>query len=227
MEDSNPNMPSAKPIRKQTVPTADIDFGAVAKSVSAKWTANNWLTLKWLTAANFATEAANYNETLQVRLNAGSIKPQNAKAAVNLEKQMDDALSYVKGYIVEKYKKESAASYYPAFGIVHRGNRHILPTDREARIAALDLMIGAIETHGFQEKEFGTDFWSNMKIELEDLVSQSTSVGGKISIAVGDKNVLKNNLKKGFNSIILSIKANYPDTYAQELRSWGFQKEKY
>lgn len=227
MEDSNPNMPSAKPIRKQTVPVADIDFGAVVKSVSTKWSANNWLTLKWLTDATFAADAASYNAVLKVRLDAGSVKPQTAQAAMNLEKQMDDALSYVKGYIVEKYRKDNAASYYPAFGIVHRGNRHILPTDREARIASLDLMIGAIESHGFQDKEFGSDFWTNMKTALEEAVSQSTSVSGKISVAVGDKNVLKDNLKKGLNAIILTIKANYPDTYAQELRSWGFQKEKY
>lgn len=227
MEDSNQNMGSGKPIRKRTVPTADIDFGAVVKSVSAKWTANNWLTLKWLTSATFAADAASYNEVLKERLDAGSVKPQTAKAAVDLEKQMDDALSYVKGYIIEKYKKNSATSYYPAFGILYRGNRHILPTDREARIAALDLMIKSIETHGFQDKEFGTDFWTSMKAKLEAVVSQSTAIGGEISVAVGDKNVLKNNLKKGLNSIILSIKANYPDTFAQELRSWGFQKEKY
>jgi hypothetical protein len=227
MEDSNPNTPSVKPIRKQTVPAADIDFGAVITSVSAKWLSDNWLTLKWLTAANFATDAVTYNTTLSARLNSGSTRPQMGKALTNLEKQMDEALSYVKGYIVDKYKKDNAVSYYPAFGIEYRGNRYILPTDRNARIASLKLMLQAIQTHQFQDKEYGLAFWTATKTEFEALVNQTTILDGQISVKVGDKNVLKNNLKKGLNSIVGVIKANYPETYKQELRDWGMQKEKY
>ena len=42
--------------------------------------------------------------------------------------------------------------------------------------------------------------------------------------------IIKNKLKelnKTLRALINLIKANYPDTYKAELRTWGFQKEKY
>lgn len=38
---------------------------------------------------------------------------------------------------------------------------------------------------------------------------------------------MKKSLTKGLNTIIMALKANYPDTWKTELRNWGFQKEKY
>ena len=68
---------------------------------------------------------------------------------------------------------------------------------------------------------------NNLYKEFNAQVAQSSVLDGQISVSVGDKNVLKNTLRKGLNSVIGIIKANYPDTYKQELRDWGFQKEKY
>jgi hypothetical protein len=48
-----------------------------------------------------------------------------------------------------------------------------------------------------------------------------------VASKVGDKNILKKELKKALNAIVNIIKANYPDNYKEELRNWGFQKEKY
>jgi hypothetical protein len=48
-----------------------------------------------------------------------------------------------------------------------------------------------------------------------------------VASKVGDKNILKKDLKKGLNAVVLAIKANYPDNYKEELRNWSFQKEKY
>ena len=32
---------------------------------------------------------------------------------------------------------------------------------------------------------------------------------------------------KVLNALVWVLKGNFPDTYKEELRSWGFQKEKY
>ena len=66
-----------------------------------------------------------------------------------------------------------------------------------------------------------------MLTDYEALVNQSNAVDGEISVNVGDKNVLKKDLKKALSALVGVIKSNYPDTYKQELRDWGFQKEKY
>ncbi len=227
MENSNENPDKKKPVKTDIVPAADIDLGAVVTSVGAKWLANPWLTLLWLTVAKFVADAANYNAILEQRLNKGAARPQVGRALQNLEKQMDGVIAYVKGYILDRYKKGNEKSYYPSFGFVHQTDHWEFPTDRNRRVASLKLMVEAIRANGFEEEEYGTEYWSRMLSDYETLVNQSNIVDGEISVKVGDKNVLKKDLKKGLRALVGVIKSNYPDTYKQELRDWGFQKEKY
>lgn len=227
MTETTSNAENAKPAKKRNVPAADINFGNVVATVSTKWIANDWLTLKLLTATQFQTNATSFNTTLEARLQEGSTRPQLTQSIKALDKSIDNALSYVKGYITNKYKKENATSYYAAFGIEHKGKKYVFPTDQNKRIAALKLMIEAITTHEFINEEYGLAFWTPIKEQYILLVKDATKTDGQVAVKVGDKNNLKNNLKKGLNAIVNVLKANYPDTYKQELRDWGFQKEKY
>ena len=221
------NSEKRKTSKTRNVPVADINFGNVITSVNEKWEASSWLTLKWLTVAQFQTDATNYNNTLSTRLSKGATRPQITKTLESLEKTMDGHLSYVKGYITDKYKKENDSSYFPAFGIEYKGNRYLLPTDKNKRVEALKLMISALTEHGFEDKEYGLAFWTSLQEQYSVLVKQATTTDGQVAIKVGDKNALKDNLKKGLNAIVHALKANYPDSFKQELRDWGFQKEKY
>ena len=227
MESNANNSENGKSSKTRTVPVADINFGNVITSVSEKWGASSWLTLKWLTVEQFQADATSYNEILSVRLSKGATRPQITQTLETLEKTMDTHLSYVKGYITDKYKKKNDTSYFPAFGIEYKSKRYVLPTDKNKRTEALKLMVSALTVHGFEDKEFGLAFWTSLQQQYSVLVKQATATDGQVSIKVGDKNVLKKNLKKGVNAIIYVLKANYPDTYKQELREWGFQKEKY
>jgi len=109
---------------------------------------------------------------------------------------MDDGLTYVKNYIIEKYKKEAATSYYQAFGIVYKPNKYVFPKDRNSRLASLDLMLTGLLANGFGSKEFGTTFWTNIKTQYATLLNQATTMDGTVSTKVSNKNELKNSLKK-------------------------------
>ena len=218
---------NGKPNSKRTVPVADIDFGTLATNVATKWNATPGISLVWTTASEFLTQATAYNTELSLRMQVGGGRPQITKALKVLDATMDDALLYVKGYIVDTYKKEVAASYYHAFGIEHKKDKYLFPTDRNSRLASLELMLKGLADNGFNDKEFGKDFWTNIKIQYEGLVNQASTTDGVISTKVSTKNTFKTSLKKALNSLILVIKGNYPDTYKAELRTWGFQKEKY
>lgn len=212
---------------KGTVPAADIDFGTVVTNVATKWNETPSISLIWTTASEFTTQATAYNTELSMRNQVGGGRPQITQAMNVLDLQMDDALAYVKGYIIDKYKKDSATSYYPSFGIVHKINKYLFPIDRNKRLAALELMITGIEVNGFNNKEYGKTFWTDIQTQYAALVNQASSTDGTISSKVSTKNTIKGSLKKALNSLIAVIKGNYPDTYKAELRTWGFQKEKY
>jgi hypothetical protein len=224
---TNPEEGSGKSNSKRTVPIADVDFGTLASNVAAKWNATPSIGLLWTTASEFSNQATAYNTELSIRNQVGGGRPQITKALKIVDAQIDDALTYVKGYIVDKYKKNVASSYYSAFGIEHKNDKYVFPTDRNSRLASLDLMLKGLDDNGFNDKEFGKDFWTNIKTKYEDLISQASSTDGTISSKVSTKNVLKASLKMALNSLIFVIKGNYPKTYKAELRTWGFQKEKY
>ena len=221
------NEENVNPNKTGNVPASDVDFGNVVNTVSIKWTASPWLTLQWLTSATFATKATTYQTILSARQQTGSTRAQTTQALKILDQEIDDAVSYVKVYIIDKYKKDMAKSYYAAFGIVHVNDYYAMPKDQNSRSAALALMIDAIAVNDFSNREFGTVFWTDIKTQYDILLSNATTTDSQVASKVGDKNILKKELKKGLNSIVTSIKANYPDNYKEELRNWGFQKEKY
>jgi hypothetical protein len=223
-ENQNPNPVAAQPVKTRPIPAADVDFGNIIKLVSAKWATSPWLTLVYLTSAQFAAKATAFQTTLATRQQSGSTRSQTTQALKLLDKSIENALIYVKNYLLDKYKKESYQSYFAAFGI-EKGGRY--PKDQNSRSAALKLTVEAIAANGFGTKEFGTAFWTDIKTQYDALLTTASTTDSAVSTKVGDKNALKAELKKALNSIILVIKGNYPDTYKQELRNWGFQKEKY
>lgn len=227
MKQSSSNSENTKPVKKRNVPAADINFGNVVANVSAKWMDTDWLTLQWLTPVAFQTEANSFNTTLEERLKKGALRPQLTQSLKALDKSINQAISYVKGYITDKYKKDNATSYYAAFGIEYKTKKYVFPSDQNKRITALKLMVEAISTHDFADKEFGLAFWTTLQEQYTLLVKEATKTDGQVAIKVGNKNLQKENLKKGLNAIVHALKANYPDSYKQELRDWGFQKEKY
>jgi hypothetical protein len=219
--------PTGKTKKTAVIPAKDLDFAAVTKNIATKWASEPWLTLLWTTQNEFATKQTSYDTVLNARQAKGKNRPQITKALKMLDSKIDTSISYVKGYITDKYKKEAAQSYFPSFGIDFINKAYLLPADQNKRSAALKLMVDAIATNGFSDKEFGTTFWTSIKEEYDDLLSQASTIDSNVSSNVSDKNTLKADLKKTLNAIIHSIKANYPDTYKATLRNWGFQKEKY
>jgi hypothetical protein len=216
-----------KPAKKGNVPTTDLNLSNVAQSVSAAWNKNSWLTLQWLTPAQFATTSSGYASMLTSRNQTGSTRPQITQSLKALDKKIDGSLSYVKGYVTDKYKKEAAQSYYAAFGIVFKNKNYVIPSDQNTRLEALSLMIEGIVANDFSKKEYGVAFWTAIRDEYKTLLNSATDTDGKVSNKVGDKNAMKKELKKGLNAIVKVLQANYPNSYKTELRNWGFQKEKY
>lgn len=222
-----PNEDNVKPTKTTNVPVADIDFGNVVGKVRDKWEKSTWLTLQWMTFPEFQTKANEYQTTLTERLQTGKNRPQITQSLKNVNKEIDDKVANIKGYIADKYGKENAVSYYSAFGIEFYKKAYLIPSDQNNRSEALGLMVSAIDANGFNDKTYGKDYWTALKVQFDDLLQSASDTDGTVSSKVGDKNKLKKGLKKALNSIVLSIKANYPDSYKQELRTWGFQKEKY
>lgn len=216
-----------KVVKTKSLPAKELELGAIATLASAKWTVSTWLTLLWLTPAEFATLVVNYKAALTIRNISGGTKKGVVQSMKLINKEIDDAMVYVKGYILEIFKKDRAKSMYATFGIQSKDGHYNLPDDIDGRAAALGTLLTAIRDNGLDDKEYGRAFWDDIKARFDELASQTTSLSSTISVKVGDKKELKKELLLALNSLIKAIQANYPHTWKEELRAWGFQKERY
>ena len=216
-----------KVVKTKSLPAKELELGAIATLASAKWTVSTWLTLLWLTPVQFATLVVNYKAALTIRNISGGTKKGVVQSMKLINKEIDDAMVYVKGYILEIFKKDRAKSMYATFGIQSKGGHYNLPDDIDGRAAALGTLLTAIRDNGLDDKEYGRAFWDDIKARFDELASQTTSLSSTISVKVGDKKELKKELLLALNSLIKAVQANYPHTWKEELRAWGFQKERY
>ncbi len=211
----------------RSLPLADIDLADTATKVNAAWISNPLITLAYIKQPVFETIVNDFRDTLGLRRQQGSLRPEQTEKLNVLDQQAEAALPNVKTYIAQKYEDENAEAYYAQFGIVHSDKRWILPFDRQERNAALSLMIKGIHDHGFDANKYGKTFWTELQVSYTAALGNSTDIDKGVSGKVGTKNTQKRNINKVLKSLIRVLEGNYPDEYKQKLREWGFQKEDY
>lgn len=216
-----------KPVKTGTLPQADVDFMDVSKNVAASWVANPQITLLWKKSDDFKREVDLYCDTLGSRLATGSQRPGFAHSLEGLDQQVNAAVKEVRVYIAKKFKTPNAPAQYARYGFVKQKNVYMIPRDRNQRKAALELMVKAIETDGFGDEEYGLSFWKEMQTAYTEAVAQSGGTAGLVSEKVATKNVQKRAIRKVLVHLRKAVEANYPDTYREVLRKWGWQKETY
>jgi hypothetical protein len=208
------------------LPNKDAALLGVSQSVSDKWAANAFATLVWKTQADFANDVASFKSGLESRNTEGGKRSQQTQELENLDNEIEDAVSYVKSYINEKFGPLNARAHFAEFGMVHRGG-YELPRERQQRKDALRMMADAIAANGFDTKQYGTAWWADIKTKYDAASTAAAAGAGNVSGSVGSMVTLRTSLRQVLHSILLLLEANYPDTFDQVKREWGFLKEGY
>lgn len=219
--------PAGNPTETSGVPKADLGLLAVAEAVAAKWTATPAITLAWKTSAANAADVAAYRTALTGRIASGATRPGHTYKLRTLDQQINDAVKEVKIYIDRKFKSAAGPAQYPRYGIVKENGAYILPRDRQARLEALAQMKAAITEDDFENEEFGKDFWLEKTEAYGEALTAAQSADSLVSSGTASKNTLKREIKKVMTALRFVLRGNYPDTYAEVYRAWGWQKEDY
>jgi hypothetical protein len=209
------------------IPRKDVDLATLAIAVDDKWATTPALTLLWIDEPKFKILVHSFNTNLNNRLLVGSNRPSVTQSLAQINTSIDEATDCVKVYILKKFKKASAKAQYHRYGIAKEGSNYRLPFDNDKRKLALPLMLAAINEDGFANEEYGTIFWQNIKTSFINALNNSSDIVKNVSKKVAAKDADKKKIKQILVSIILLIKANYPATYKNVLREWGFIKENY
>ncbi len=211
---------------KSHVPKADADFSTTTSDVSVAWEANPQITLVWITQPEFKAKAALYSTTLGERKGTGSGRSGVTSDLKEIDKKLDVGIDYIKRYLSGDFGKNATAQY-AKFGIEKTGSTYILPKDRDKRKEALKLLLPAINTQGYNAKEYGKAYFTPLIASFNTLYGTAKTTDSSVSGLVSDKNELKKDLTKALRCLIKVLDGNYPDTFKATLRKWGFQKEKY
>jgi hypothetical protein len=213
--------------RTSNTPATDLDLKDLSLNVKDKWILNPDFTLRWTTPAEFANTASLFEVSLDDRLTTGSGRVALTSTLKALDTSINKAQAFVKIYLKDKFDNDSYTAYLPQFGITQKGNKWVFPVDRNKRLAAMQLTIKAVAAHGFEDKKYGLAFWQDIFIRYEAALKLSVNTDSNVAKLVRTKNQHRLQIQKTLNALIHIIKANYPNTWAAELREWGFQKEKY
>jgi hypothetical protein len=223
---SDATAPTTKTVRRTAqLPNKAVPLGNLATTVAGKWQASPLPPLLWLTKDDFAALVADFVASHKEAAAVGNARSPQSKRLKALDKKLNDGLCYVKGYLAEEYDDHEA--YYGEFGIEKAGKKYLLPAGRPERVEAVGNLLAALRKHKFDKKKYGIAHWQPLYDEYAALVADTTEVKGQRSGLVGAKDRGAEQVRKGLRSIIHHVKANYPDTWEEVLRGFGFQKESF
>lgn len=225
LENPNNEM-TTKSSKKRNVPVADLNFSTLLTNVSAKY-ATCGITLPWISGQEAINLANDFRIFLEERLTQGSQRKPITQQLREQEVLQDKSVSFVKAYLMEKYGKVNALSYYGELGLEKNNSSYRLPVDADRRLEALRKMEEGLERHGFITQAYGLSFWKNLRIEYIALATAARQKDSTVTSKVSHKNMLKEKGKKFIGAMIALIAAMYPDDTKAKLREWGFHKEKY
>jgi hypothetical protein len=212
---------------KLTIPTKEAGIITLAKNVIVKWDESPKINLAWTDVAKFKASVTNFEASFSEKKDETGSRSGVTSSLKMLNKEIDKSIKHVKNYIAELFPNEDVRVYYSKLGIEKENNQYRLPLDKDKRLHALEQLLKGIETYKLSDKKFGKVYWEDTYNRFSQLKAQALNSDSMVSQHVSTKIEEKPLIRKTLNAIVLLIKANYPDTWHEELRVWGFQKEKY
>ena len=216
------------PVRHiSTVPSKDADLQSVGDSVVIKWAAETWFIVKYITQADFSNNMKRYDDLLQQRTSAGGGTHGLSTDMHELDVEADDAVPYVKNFWFGIYGAKHAADHYGELGLEHKYSRYELPNDRHKRTIAISTLIDALKKNKITTGNYSADWWTDYLTRYNAAMGTSEGNAKDISGFVGELNQLRTSIRRTLQSVLHILEGNYPDTFEQVRREWGFLKDRY
>ncbi|MDR2927653.1 MAG: hypothetical protein LBV41_05575 [Cytophagaceae bacterium] len=212
--------------KRRVTPRKEVDIITVSLMVRKTWEKSG-LVLKWTTPDEFEQNTTEFKRIIDASNHTVGERRviTNRLSIVNAD--IDKSLKYVKGYIGEMFGKNEEYAYYTQFGIVRDNKMYIIPRDNDTREQSLEQMLQAIERNGMAGSKYGLEYWQSLYNRFVIAKNNAAAHDSDSASHVSAKNDLKAKIIKTLNALVFMIKANYPDSWKEELRVWGFQKDKY
>jgi hypothetical protein len=212
---------------KGTLPVKEADLKTVAREAVVSWKKRPHITLLWTDPQQFETSVGAFGTSYAERKDVKGSRRSVTLRLRELNAEINVSIGVLKSYLTELYGKKTAPVHYTSFGIGKYSGRHIFPVDNDRRLYALNQLLKGLEQHKLTDRKYGTEYWSDLRDRFAETKQQASEADKTSTEHVSIKAQEKALIRKTLNALVNAIKANHPDTWKEELRIWGFQKEKY
>ena len=214
---------------KQTaiIPQKEADLITVSKDVRDTMMKNPNIKLEWITTAAFTAVVLSFEGSFSELFNLRGERGGVTSTLRLLRKEAQKSSQHLKNYATELFTKEEASSHYRDFGVVKENGKFVFPTDHDKLLASINQAIKGVDKHNLNERKFGTEYWTDLQSRFTTALQRSRAIDSQIRDLINTKKESRTMVIKVLNALIALLKAQKPDTYKNELRKWGFQKEKY
>ena len=210
---------------KDVIPAGELELATLGLAAADAWDVSPLLPLLWCGKAQFRAAAVDFKASVKTADTSGDDLSPAAQRLAELDEQVESSLKFVRNFLLETYDtKKKAKAYYGTFGLEPDGQ---MRTAHPARVEDLAKLVAALKTSGYDQSKYGTAFWKKILDEYKPLVTTSSGARSDTSTTAGTKNLLEEPLRKMLRALRQHIKTNFPDSYAAELRSFGYLKESY
>lgn len=217
---------SATPKKVSTLPKSQAELLAVAIRALQNWNEVKF-PIQWIKKNDFANLLIEFEASFTSGKTASATRLQVTSELRTANKNIDKGISDLKRLMVNKYGRDYK-SYLQHVGIKVVNGRFVFPKNQQERKHALEMVCRYVENNpSLTSAELTLAHWQNMLAEYVRCLNLAVESDNTVTDSSMKKGQYKETIVKTLNSLILLIKANFPDTYTQEIRLWGFHKEKY
>jgi hypothetical protein len=213
--------------KRGNLPSKESDLNYRSTEVATYWATRSNMQLNWTSPAELLEAAGTFGSSFAERKDVKANRRELTQKLKKKNLEIDHSVMQTKNYLADIYSKSEAIVHYESLGIIKIGKVYRLPMDNESRLYALDQLLKGIDKHGLADRKFGKAYWTEMRSSFAEIKSQAETADRNTSEHVGIKGEQIKYIRKTLNALIHLIKAQYPDTWREELRVWGFLKEKY
>lgn len=208
------------------VPRTDFSVLILAQSMLPFWVQSGYK-LSYITTDEFENMINIYELKLASGRSVKAERTPTVDRLKQLREQMVDYVSKIKDMLSLDYGRSASIAHYPAFGIVKTQKNYSFPAGYDETKRAMEDLLKALVTYGYADHKYGLAVWQPIYDEYVSLAGKNRALTGSGSAFIGDKNVLKDQIIKVLRSVLLLLQANYPETWQNIAREWGYLRERY
>ncbi len=209
----------------RTIPKRSETVLSLAIRVLEYWVTTSY-ELSWTSKERFADQLSKFNSAWALGESQGSQRPDAIRRLKELDQIINGHIGQVKNHLIKLMGRQKATNFYKVFGMVKIGESYRMPRKRSERINSLEKLVKELEHTDFSEMVFGKDFWIKILEEYKNLLNFNVEKTENLHMTVAEKNQYKSQIRLTLRSLVHLLKANYPTTWKQQMKLWGFWKER-